>query len=299
MFERDEPLSRAEGRVLSYLTGISQNIVAEVLMAIFLTFLWGRVRRWWSNRPPARADAGTGEAEPRVGVGDCLTSTARWFSRGLAFACLVAALHLSSVEAVLFSGAFMGIFFAGVVGLGSCFIAGLLQTLLSTEMSCRIGYWISFLACSSAWLLEPHAILVGGVPDHRALAFGFQGMAFALVSAGPMIRRFAGRWPQFKPVERRVLGIAILLVLLVVLLERYRATWTEVLFWGPAVAVLPLTIVLAMFHWVVDLSRSISRWASANSMPPPARSATSSARPWRQVAARRWDVAGHRSVPPR
>lgn len=235
--------------MIDYLNGITQNIVADVLVAAFLTFVWVRAARWW-KKSDRRFDSRTWFATVEL-----------WFARSLALACAVGALQIQSFEWFL-AGLAIGVVLTVGLMFGAVYLAcWLLNLRMSPYAAMRITYWAYLVTSSLCWLLDPHLVVLDEVPMDRAIAYGLIAAAVALLGVQSVPRFVAARWRLLGPVDRRVATVVSGLTIFVVVLLRHSVTWLEVAAFLPAIMFYVTFIALVMFHMTIEAARALIRWA--------------------------------------
>lgn len=236
--------------MIDYLVGISQNLVAEVIVVGFTLGVWQFLKRRWKTVRPAALSQWGAVVE-------------RHLTRSVAFILFVAFLFVTEIDDAL--GGVEAAFVALVnVSAGAIYIGGLFHVSFKTSWlrATRIAYWLAFIAVAIAWVADPHVLLQNTVPIESARAFGLlaAGVALLGVQAVPL-------WLAPDPSKRRkpfpwrnlflvsTAGTVIGAVLL-----RDRFSWQEALASGPITGVL-VNFALAMaFMVVLDAASALTSW---------------------------------------
>jgi hypothetical protein len=261
--------------MIDYLVGISQNLVAEVIIVGFTLGVWQFLKRRWKTVRPAVLSQSAASIE-------------RHLTRGLAFLLLVVALFVTRIDDAMGG---VGAAFVALtsVGAGAICLGGLLHVAfgISWLKATRIGYWLTFVATAVAWATDPHVLFEEWVPLESARAFGLVAAGVALlgvqsvplwISPDPNKKREPFPWRNLFLFS--VTGTAVGAILL-----RHTFTWQEALARGPITGVLVTFGVVAAFNVVLSVAQGITKWADRHgwiSYSPPTeeeKRESSSARP--------------------
>jgi hypothetical protein len=237
--------------MIDYLVGISQNLVAEILIVGFTLGVWQLLkRRWKTVRPMALAQVGA--------------AIERHLTRGLAILLFLVSLFVTRIDDAL-GGVGAALLALMGVSAGAAYLGGLLHIAFRAPWltAMRIGYWLAFLAAAVAWATDPHVLLEETVHVESAQAFGLVAASVALlgVQAVPLwlvpdLQKTKEPLPWRGLFLVSVAGTAVGAILL-----RDTFTWQQALASGPTTGLLITLGIAAAFSAVLLGAQALTEWA--------------------------------------
>lgn len=248
--------------MVGYLVGISQNLVAEILIVLFSVWVWRRLRGRWEATPPMAFAEWRAVAE-------------RAFARALAIAAFAAAVGVSSIEGALRAVA-IAAFFTAIFAMGAAYVGALLRLAFATSWlsALRVAYWVCLVAFAAAWLAAPHVLWDDTIPREQAFAFNLvtTGLGLFGVQAVPawIAAYFESRADDESVPAQELLVVSTIVFGFVALLARRAYTWQEALAIGPTLGALAMMATTFAFAMVILAARPIAAAADRRGWIPDA-----------------------------